>query len=115
MINNRQIIFETALKEVRKLELDKYHTRFLTEMVVRKVRHPEETMDVIASKTMTLMKMSYGKKNLVEVSAAKSLDQLEEAINDSDAVPTEWLAGQTVSHIVKKLAAQVIETADNEE
>ena len=44
--------FETALEEVEKLKLDKYHTRFLTEMVVRKLKYPEEKMDVIASITM---------------------------------------------------------------
>ena len=113
-MNNKKIIFETALEEVKKLKLDKYHTRFLTEMVVRKLRHPEEKMDVIASKTMKVMKKNYGKKNLVEVSASKSLNQLEEALNSSDAVPTEWLSGQTVSHVVKILVAQVIEDADNE-
>ena len=113
-MNNKKIIFETAREEVKKLELDKYHTRFLTEMVVRKHRHPEEKMDVIASKTMKVMKKNYGKKNLVEVSASKSLNQLEEALNSSDAVPTEWLSGQTVSHVVKILVAQVIEDADNE-
>ena len=107
--------FETALEEVEKLKLDKYHTRFLTEMVVRKLKYPEEKMDVIASITMKEMKRSYGKINLIEISSKKSLNLLESALNDSKAVPTEWLSGQTVSHVVKKLVAKVIENADNEE
>lgn len=113
-MNNKKLLFEVTLEEVRKLQLDKYHTRFLTEMVVRKLRHPEEKMDCIAKKTMKEMKKSYGKKNLVEVSASKSLDQLEVALNNSDAVPNEWLSGQTVSHVVKKLVVKVIETVDKE-
>lgn len=113
-MNNKKILFEAAFKEVKKLKLDNYHTRFLTEMVVRKLRHPEEKMDTIATKTMKEMKNNYGKRNLVEVSASKSLDQLEEALNNSDAVPTEWLSGQTVSHVVKILAARVIVYADEE-
>ena len=61
------------------------------------------------------MKRSYGKINLIEISSKKSLNLLESALNDSEAVPTEWLSGQTVSHVVKKLVSKVIENADNEE
>lgn len=113
-MNNKKLLFEITLEEVKNLELDKYHTRFLTEMVVRKIRHPEEKMDAIASKTMKVMKKNYGKKNLVEVSSTKSLDQLEAALNDSEGVPTEWLSGKTVSRVVKKLAGKVIEIADKD-
>ena len=113
-MNNKKLLFEITLEEVKSLKLDKYHTRFLTEMVLRKLRHPEEKMDEIATKTMKEMKKNYGKKNLVEVSSAKSLDQLEAALNNSEKVPAEWLSGQTVSHVIKKLAGKVIEIADKD-
>ncbi len=113
-MKNKKLIYNVALSEAEKLKLDKYHTCFLAEMVVRKLRHPEEKMDKIASKVMKEMKKNYPKKDLVEVSASKCLDQLEVALNDSDAVPTEWLVGQTVSHVVKKLAQIVFDQVATE-
>ena len=114
IMKNKKLIFNVALAKVEELKLDKYHTYFLAEMVVRKLRHPEEKMDKIASKVMKEMKKNYPKKNLVEVSAAKCLNQLEVALNDSDAVPAEWLSGQTVSHVVKKLVQIVFDELDEQ-
>ena len=111
-MKNKQLMFNVALAKVQELELDKYHTYFLAEMVVRKLRHPEEKMDKSASKVMKIMKHNYPKKGLVEVSASKCLNQLEVALNNSDAVPEEWLSGQTVSHVVKKLAQFVFDKLD---
>lgn len=108
-MKNKELIYNTALKEVMKLKIDSYHTVFLANMVLRRIRHPEEKMDKIASKTMSKMRKVYTKKDVVEVSAGKCLDQLEEALNNSRAVPDDWLTGQTVSHVVKKLAAIVEE------
>ena len=67
-MNNKKLLFEITLEEVKSLKLDKYHTRFLTEMVLRKLRHPEEKMDEIATKTMKVMTKNYHtkKQNLEE-------------------------------------------------
>lgn len=113
-MKNKELLYNTAMEEAKKLQLDNYHTFFLAEMVVRKLRHPEEKMDKVAAKTMKTMKKNYGKKDLVEVSSSKCLDQLEIALNDSNAVPPEWLSGQTVSHVVKKVAEIVFERLDGE-
>lgn len=113
-MKNKMLLYNTAREEVEKLSLDKYHTHFLVEMVVRKIRHPEEKMDKIATKAMKEMRKNYGKKNVVEVSAKKCLDQLEAAFNESDEVPQDWLLGQTVSHVVKKLAGIVIDSISEE-
>lgn len=113
-MKNKMLLYNTAREEVEKLSLDKYHTHFLVEMVVRKIRHPEEKMDKIAAKAMKEMRKNYSKKDIVEVSAGKSLDQLESALNDSNSVPSEWLSGQTVSHVVKKLAGIVIDSISEE-
>lgn len=113
-MKNKTLLYDAATEEVKKLKLDKYHTRFLVEMVVRKLRHPEEKMDKIATRAMKEMSKNYGKKDLVVVSSSKCLDQLEIALDNSEAVPTEWLSGQTVSHVVKKIAGIVLETVDGE-
>ena len=113
-MKNKILLYTTVTEEVEKLKLDMYHMHFLVEMVVRKIRHPEEKMDKIATKAMKEMRKNY-KKNVVEVSAAKCLDQLEAALNDSNSVPTEWLSGQTVSHVVKKLAQIVFDELDSDE
>ena len=108
-MRNKELIFNVALDEVEQLGLDKYHTKFLANMVARKVRHPEEKMQVLAKKTMKKMPKLYPKKDLVQVSTEKCLDQLEIALNDSSLVPEDWLSGQTVSHVVKKLASKVVD------
>lgn len=114
MKNNKMLLYNAALEETEKLKLDKYHERFLAEMVVRKLRHPEEKMDKIAVKAMKEMVKNYPKKNLVEVSASKSLDNLEAALNNS-LVPVEWLTGYTVSHVVKKLSEKVFQELSEEQ
>lgn len=113
-MKNKKLLYNAALEEVEKLQLDKYHTCFLAEMVVRKLRHPEEKMDKVASKAMKEMRKNYPKKNIVEVSSSKCLDQLEAALNASNAVPEEWLSGQSVSHVVKKIAEIVFDGLDGE-
>ena len=112
-MKNKTLIYNMAMKEVVNLKLDGYHTVFLANMVLRKIRHPEEKMDKIASKTMKKMRELSEKKNLIEVSASKCLNQLEEALNDSKAVPDEWLAGQSVSNVVKKLVEKVVNVLDD--
>lgn len=108
----KKLIYSVALKHVSSLGMDNYHTIFLTNMVVRKQSHPNEKMDEIATKVMKLMTKVYGKKNLIETSARKSLNRLEVALDRSN-VPNEWLTGQSVSHVVKKLVKIVEEEIDD--
>ena len=81
-------------------------------MVLRKIRHPEEKMDKIAAKVME--KMARKHKKMV-ISSEKCLAQLHEKLDMSDKVPEEWKSGQAVSRTVKKVAAKVIETLDDED
>ena len=101
-------IYNVTLNEVLKLNLDSYHTIFLTNMVLRKMKHPEDKVDVIAGKVMKDMPDLCDKKNIVQISKRKCLENLEAAIEGSNTVPTEWLTGQTVSQVVKGLAKRVI-------
>lgn len=115
MKEEEELIYNIALAETMNLKLDNYHTIFLAQMVLRRIKHPTEKMDKISSKTMKKMPKIYKKKEIVEVSAAKCLDQLEAALDKSDSVPQEWMTGQIVSHVVKKLAQIVISQLDEEE
>ena len=114
MIGRDALIYNVTVAEVMKLKIDKYHTSFLTQMVLRRIKHPEEKMDRIASKTMKMMPKIYTRKEVVEVSSSKCLNQLEEALDKSDSVPQDWITGQMVSHVVKKLVQIVIAKVDGE-
>ena len=111
-MKDKELIYATAFAEVKKFGLGNYHTDFLANMVLRKIRHPEEKMDRIATKVMEKMARKY--KKLV-ISSTKCLDQLQEKLDMSDEVPENWKSGQAVSRTVKKVAAKVIETLDDED
>lgn len=103
-MKNKELIYNMALEEAEKLKMNGYQTRFLASMVLRKYRHRRENMIQLATKVMKVMPERYTeKKNLTAVSAKKSLDDLEIALNDSTTIDEDWLSGQTVSHVVKKM------------
>lgn len=111
-MKSKEILYNMALEEVLKIKIDDYHTVFLTNMVVRKIRHPEEKTDKIAEKVMKKMPDYYKKKkDVLVVSARKSLENLEAALDNSE-VPQEWMRGQCVSHVVKELAKIVVNKFD---
>lgn len=115
-MNPKELIYNTALAEVVKLHLDDYHTLFLANMVLRKIRHPEEKMDEISSKVMKKMTKIYKKKkNVIELSASKSLDKLEEKLEECKGIPENMYAGKTVSNVVKGLCKKVLERLDEED
>ena len=111
-MNNKKLIYEAAWTEAKKLGIDNFNAEFLANMVLRKIRHPEEKMDVIAAKVM--QKISVKDKKIVAVSSAKCLDQLQEKLDSSDNVPEDLKNGKLVSRVVKKLAAKIIENLDEE-
>lgn len=102
----KEELYTIALDKISAWKLDNYHTIFLTNMVVRKYRHPKEKINEIAIKVMQLMKKTSYKKDLVIISSKKCLENLETALEDSD-VPSEWLTGNIVSHVVKELVNQI--------
>ena len=127
--------FEIALSEVLKLNMDGYNTIFLSTMVLRKIRHPEEHLTEIASKAMRTMgkrygtkildnkedeeirkssmealnrtQDNYGKTNLVVVAAAKSFEALEEALEYSDLPEELKMSGQPVKETFEYLVKKV--------
>lgn len=112
MKEKEKIFYNMALNEVLEFNIDKYHTIFLTNMVVRKILHPEEGIDKTAEKVMYLMPMYYKeKKNVLIISARKSLENLESALDESN-IPQSWMKGYVVSHVVKKLVKRVLNKFD---
>ena len=100
-------LINEAMMQVMELRLDRYHTIFLANMVVRRINRPNAKMDVLAEEVMADMPVLYDKKNLIVISARKSLENLEEALDQSSTIPENWLRGQAVSHTVKALAERI--------
>lgn len=111
-MKNKELIYATAFAEVKKFGLSNDDTDFLANMVLRKIRHPEEKMDKIAMKVMQKISKKHRK---LAISASKCLEHLHEELDMSDQVPEEWKSGKVVSRFVKKIAGIVIETLDDEE
>ncbi len=106
-MGQKERLINEALAEVMELRLDRYHTIFLANMVVRRINKPTAKMDVLAEEVMADMPLLYEKKNLIVVSARRSLENLEEALDGSKTIPKSWLTGQVVSHTVKALAERI--------
>lgn len=127
--------FEIVLSEVLKLNMDGYNTIFLSTMVLRKIRHPEERLTAIATKAMKTMakrygrrilddkedeeirkssmtalhktEENYGKTDLVVVAANKSFEALEEALEYSDLPEELIMSGQPVKETFEYLVKKV--------
>lgn len=115
-MKSEELIYNTALAEVINLQLDDYHTLFLANMVLRKIRYPEEKMDEISSIVMKMMHHIYTKKkNVIDFSSSRSLDRLEEKLDECPNIPEGMFAGKTVSNVVKALCKKVLERLDEED
>lgn len=110
-------LYQLCLMEVGRIKkLDSYHTVFLATMLLRKMRHPEEELNEITSKTKKKMESRYGKEeleaeeetmrkesmvatnkfgedygksNILIRTNEKSLEQLESALEGA-VIPNEW-------------------------
>lgn len=110
-MKRKEVIYNVALKEILQLKLDDYHTIFLANLVTRKIIYSEEELNQVISKTMHRMTKIYKqKRNIVEISAKKCKEQLEEALDSANSeVPDEWLCGDMVSNVVKEITKIVID------
>lgn len=130
--------FQLVLAEVSKIKnMDSYHTIFLSTMVLRKLRHPEEGLREITNKTMRKMETrysperesnreeeilrrfsigavntsmeNYGKKHLITISTQKCLQALEEALEKAE-LPKEMesaLTGENVKSVFDYLTKKL--------
>lgn len=129
-------LYHLSLMEVSRIKrLDSYHTVFLATMLLRKLRHPEENLKEITSKTKKKMESrygkteceeieeeqmrkesmvatnkfgeNYGKNNILIRTDEKSLEQLEDALEGAD-IPKEWeLSGYTVEDILEYMSKEI--------
>ena len=59
----KETVYNVCMTEVMKLGIkDGYHSVFLGTMVLRRIRHPEESIHEIATKVMDTMPVRYGRK-----------------------------------------------------
>lgn len=95
--------------------LKNYPTRFLALMITIRESYRKEVkteneipkMPQLARETMDLMSAVYDEKYM-KVSWKRSLSDLSEALNTSK-IPDEYLSGQIVSHVVKKIGEETRE------
>lgn len=136
---SKEVMYNMILEEVLKLELkDGYNVIFLSTMVLRKIRHPEEDMREISRKVMKKMperygkqdlslenpqeenmkKISrkalkkseeeYGKENIVVITSDESLENLESALDEARLPKSLMYEPELVGVTVKKIAKTII-------
>ncbi len=139
----KETVYNVCMTEVMKLGIkDGYHSVFLGTMVLRRIRHPEESIHEIATKVMDTMpvrygnqdmsesnpseqqmrdismnaieksKASYGKVEIIKVSREKALNELEEALANASDIPDCWIEGWIVSNVVNNLVTLVFKELD---
>ena len=111
-MGNKKKIYDAAFAELSKLGIRTYDTQYLANMVLRKIRHPEEKMDEISKHVERKMAKIY---RHTELRSEMRLNLLQEALDASETISEDWLRDLTVSRTVKEIAAKVIKTLDQEE
>ena len=107
----KELVRSLAKEIAEEYELEsEYNTDFLAEMIRRYYWHPEEGMKKIARRTMQKMKEINKKgKKLVETSAEKNLQKLEEELCNSPRVTDEQNRGFLVKNVVGDAADEIKE------
>ena len=114
MNEKEQIMVASIMTKVSSFGLSKYQELFLTQMALRqyeqKRKKKDESLEQTAGKIMKRMqglcKKTKGlqhKKNVIERSPERSLEQLWEELCDSSTVPEELLRGQVVENVMEYL------------
>lgn len=114
MNEKEQIMVASIMTKVSSFGLSKYQELFLTQMALRQYeqrrKKKEESLEQTAGKIMKRMqglcKKTKGlqhKRNIIERSPERSLEQLWEELCDSSTVPEELLRGQVVENVMEYL------------
>ena len=112
-MKSKEIIYDSIISEIVKLQLDDYHTLFLANLILRRIRHPEEHMKERVTKVMKKMTVVYQKKkNVIEISSEKCLDILEEKLEECPNIPDHLYSGRTVGNVVKFYTSKVMESLE---
>ncbi|MBQ2937882.1 MAG: hypothetical protein IJE05_03260 [Clostridia bacterium] len=132
----KEELYKICLMEVSRIKyLGNYHTIFLSTMLLRKMRHPEEKLKEIISKTQKKMRrrysnkecpevqeekmrtesmqavgcngQNYGKNNFLERTNERCLEQLEDALEGA-VIPKDWkLTGFTVEDVLDYMVKEL--------
>lgn len=107
----KELVKEMAWEIARGYQLkSSFNTDFLAEMIRRKYWHPEEGTLSIADRTGKKMKKINKKGNrIIDSTAQKNLERLEEELDESPKVTSEQCRGYLVKNIVKAEADAIKE------
>lgn len=113
MNEKEQLTVAKIMEKVYDFHLSKYHYLFLSQMAIRKYelsrKKKNENLEKTAMKIMNRMpelcKKTEGlkHKNVIQTSAGKSLQRLEEELCDSETVPEKLLRGPVVENVLEYL------------
>lgn len=108
-------ISNAIMEEIMELHLSSYHTIFLANMILEQVEHPSKKINELAEVVMKIMPNKYHKKRVIETSAKKSLEALEEELHDctrlleiSDEENVDLFLGKAVKNIVLYFVNKVL-------
>ncbi len=108
-MNNKKLIFDAAYAEVAKLGLNSYETQYIAKMVLRKVRHPEETIYKITKNVESKMSKIY---KHTELSSQRRLDILHDSIEGANISDELKNSGEIVKETIEELATNVVNKID---
>lgn len=109
-----QKMFNDVFCNVARFEMSNYQTLFLTQLTIRRkeveTSGEEETLEESVSKVMKIMQKSCGKspllchkRNIVETSVSKCLQELEAELSDAKSIRREWNRGSIVENVLEYL------------
>ena len=109
-MNNKKLIFDAAYEEALKLGLNNYETQYIAKMVLRKVRHPEETIYKITKNVERKMAKIY---KHTEISCQRRLDILHDSIDGANISDELKNSGdEIVKETIEELVTNVVNKID---
>ena len=104
-------LYEQVAMLCSDLELPYYPKLLLVNMVYRKVRHPEEKMDVIMERvtktTVPAFFEKHRKNTFMQVSVEREMNLLERELHECANIPEELLCGEVIKNTVNYYATQL--------
>ncbi len=112
-VKDKQLFDKVALM-CGELDMPFYQRLLLTNMVYRKIRHPDERVDkiidLVTQKTVPEQYKRYRSQTRMKISVKKEIETLEEYLHECKNIPDpDLLRGQVVSNTVKYFVKKVME------
>ena len=101
-------LYENVAMYCADLDLPYYPKLLLVNMVYRKIRHPEEKMDVIMHKimktTIPTFFQEHKRKEFMHISVKREMEMLERELHECSNIPDKLLNGKVISNTVNYYA-----------